>query len=147
MKNQNYDLIVVGAGHAGVEASLVAERLGLKVLLATTNRKRISFMSCNPAIGGLAKGHIVREIEALGGQMGFSADKSCIQFKRLNQKKGPAVRGRRMQCDKSLYTQIMKNFVETRSHLDLKEVEVKALRIERDKCLGVMTADEVFYSL
>ena len=144
MKNQNYDLIVVGAGHAGVEASLVAERLGLKVLLATTNRRRISFMSCNPAIGGLAKGHIVREIEALGGQMGFSADKSCIQFKRLNQKKGPAVRGRRMQCDKSLYTQIMKNFVETRSHLDLKEVEVKALRIERDKCLGVMTADEVF---
>ena len=91
MKKTNYDLIVVGAGHAGVEASLVAERLGLNVLLATTNSKRISFMSCNPAIGGLAKGHIVREIEALGGQMGLGADKACIQFKRLNQKKGPAV--------------------------------------------------------
>ena len=134
----------MGAGHAGVEATLVGERLGLKVLLATTNSQRVSFMSCNPAIGGLAKGHIVREIEALGGQMGFSADRACIQFKRLNKKKGPAVQGRRMQCDKALYTQIMKEFVETRPKLDLKEVEIKALKIEKDKCLGVVTKDEVF---
>ena len=140
---EKYDLIIVGAGHAGVEASLVAARLGLKVLLATTNTKRISFMSCNPAIGGLAKGHIVREIEALGGQMGLTADEACIQFKRLNQKKGPAVRGRRMQCDKSLYTKFMKDFVD-KSSVDLKELEVRALKIRNQKCLGIITSDEVF---
>ncbi len=144
MKNRTYDLIIVGAGHAGVEASLVAQRLGLKALLVTTNKKRISFMSCNPAIGGLAKGHIVREIEALGGQMGLGADKACIQFKRLNQKKGPAVQGRRMQCDKSLYTQIMKSFVEAHPNLDLKEGEVRSLKIKKDNCLGVITKDGVF---
>lgn len=146
MKFKNYDLVVVGAGHAGVEAALVAERLGLKVLLATINKKRVSFMSCNPAIGGLAKGHIVREIEALGGQMGRSADKACIQFKRLNQKKGPAVRGRRMQCDKSLYTQIVTNFVETKSSLDIREIEIQSLKIKGNECLGVITKDDVFVS-
>ena len=140
---EKYDLIVVGAGHAGVEAALVAERLGLKVLLATTNLSRLSFMSCNPAIGGLAKGHIVREMEALGGQMAWNADKSCIQFKRLNQKKGPAVRGRRMQCDKSLYSQFMKNFVQ-KQKLDLKELEIKALKIKENLCQGVITRDDVF---
>ena len=144
MRNKTYDLIVVGAGHAGVEASLSAARLGLKVLLATTNLRRVSFMSCNPAIGGLAKGHIVREIEALGGEMGQGADKACIQFKRLNQKKGPAVRGRRMQCDKALYTNIMKDFVEQYPQVDLKEMEVKSLKIEKNRCLGVITKDEVF---
>ena len=140
---EKYDAIVVGAGHAGVEAVLALERLGLKVLLAGTNLSRISFMSCNPAIGGLAKGHIVREIEALGGQMAFNADKSCIQFKRLNQKKGPAVRGRRMQCDKALYSQFMKNFVQ-KQKLDLKELEIKSLKIDGDLCRGVITKDDVF---
>lgn len=144
MKHTDYDLIVVGAGHAGVEAALVAERLGLKVLLATTNCQRISFMSCNPAIGGLAKGHIVREIEALGGQMGFTADQACIQFKRLNQKKGPAVRGRRMQCDKSLYTKIMKKFILQNSRVDLRELEIKSFKIEQNQCCGVITQDGVF---
>ena len=143
-KKDIYDLIVVGAGHAGVEAALVAERLGLKVLLANTNRDRISFMSCNPAIGGLAKGHIVREIEALGGAMGFVADKSCIQFKRLNQKKGPAVRGRRMQCDKALYSYFMKKLVESRPGISLKELEVKALKIKNRSCVGVLSQDDVF---
>ena len=138
-----YDLIVVGAGHAGVEASLAAYRLGLKVLLATTRLDRLSFMSCNPAIGGLAKGHIVREIEALGGAMGFIADKACIQFKRLNKKKGPAVRGRRMQCDKALYTKFMKDLVE-QSSVELKELEIKALKIEKGQCLGAITKDDVF---
>ena len=142
---KKYDLIVVGAGHAGLEAGLVAERLGLKVLLATTNLSRVSFMSCNPAIGGLAKGHIVREIEALGGQMALNADKSCIQFKRLNQKKGPAVRGRRMQCDKALYSQFMKDFVQ-KQKLELKELEIKALKIEANLCQGVVTKDNVFIS-
>lgn len=140
-----YDLIVVGAGHAGVEAGLAASRLGLKVLLATTNADRLSFMSCNPAIGGLAKGHIVREIEALGGAMGLGGDRACIQFKRLNQKKGPAVRGRRMQCDKALYTKIMKSFVEE-SPMELKELEISALKIEKGKCQGVFTKDQVFIS-
>ena len=140
---EKYDLIVVGAGHAGVEASLVAERLGLKVLLATTNLSRISFMSCNPAIGGLAKGHIVREIEALGGQMGLTADEACIQFKRLNQKKGPAVRGRRMQCDKALYTKFMDSFVQ-KQKLELRELEIKALKIRGNVCQGVITKDEIF---
>ena len=134
-----YDLIVVGAGHAGVEAALAGERLGLKVLLLSNNLLRIAFMSCNPAIGGLAKGHIVREIEALGGQMAFNADQSCLQFKRLNQKKGPAVQGRRMQCDKDVYSQNMKTFVERQNYLELKSAEVQALKIEKGQCRGVIT--------
>ena len=138
-----YDLIVIGAGHAGVEAALVAQRLGLKVLLATSNIQRISFMSCNPAIGGLAKGHIVREIEALGGAMGQNADKTCIQFKRLNQKKGPAVRGRRMQCDKKLYSLFMKEFLESQN-LEVKELEIHSLKIQGDSCKGAITKDKVF---
>ena len=139
-----YDVIVVGAGHAGVEASAAASRLGLQVLLATTNTDRVAFMSCNPAIGGLAKGHIVREIEALGGQMALAADQSCIQFKRLNQKKGPAVRGRRMQCDKSYYTKIMKNFIEQDPNIDLKSIEIKQLKIKNDVCVGVETKEGDF---
>ena len=138
-----YDLIVVGAGHAGVEAALSSARLGLKVLLATTNVKRVSFMSCNPAIGGLAKGHIVREIEALGGAMPQVADQSCIQFKRLNQKKGPAVRGRRMQCDKAQYTKYMIEIVSKQKNLTLKEVEIKSLKIKNNCCEGVVTNNGV----
>ena len=138
-----YDAIVVGAGHAGVEASLVLERQGLKVLLATNNLSRISFMSCNPAIGGLAKGHIVREIEALGGQMAVNADQSCIQFKRLNQKKGPAVRGRRMQCDKALYTSFMTDFIK-KQNIELRELEVKALKIRGERCEGIITKEDIF---
>ena len=135
----HYDLIVVGAGHAGVEAALAGERLGLKVLLLSSNLLRIAFMSCNPAIGGLAKGHIAREIEALGGQMAFNADQSCLQFKRLNQKKGPAVQGRRMQCDKDVYSQNMKAFIERQNYLELRGAEVQALKIEKGRCRGVIT--------
>ncbi|MGI9549193.1 MAG: FAD-dependent oxidoreductase, partial [Bdellovibrionales bacterium] len=139
-----YDVIVVGAGHAGVEAAFSGARLGLKVLLATTNLTRISFMSCNPAIGGVGKGHIVREIEALGGQMALAADESCIQFKRLNQRKGPAVRGRRMQCDKNFYTKKMRQFVLQEKNIELKQLEIKKLQIKNSICEGVVTSDGVF---
>ena len=144
MSVERYDVIVVGAGHAGVEAALAVHRLGLKVLLATTNRDRVSFMSCNPAIGGLAKGHIVREIEALGGKMSQGADRSCIQFKRLNKRKGPAVRGRRMQCDKAVYSRVMRDFVLSADGVDLRELEIRSLKIEKGVCRGVLTKDEDF---
>ncbi len=140
---KSYDMIVVGAGHAGVEAAFVGARLGLNVLLATTNTDRISFMSCNPAIGGLAKGHIVREIESLGGQMALAADESCIQFKRLNQRKGPAVRGRRMQCDKRIYTKKMKEFVLNEKNIELRNLEIKKLYIKNKICIGVITKEDV----
>ena len=91
-KKSHYQIIVVGAGHAGIEACLSSAKLGLKTLVVTTNLDRVGYMSCNPSIGGLAKGHMVREIDVLGGQMGIAADRSCIQFKRLNASKGPAVR-------------------------------------------------------
>src|SRR5262245_39072793 len=98
MARCDYDIIVIGAGHAGIEAALAASRLGLRTLLATNNLERIGYMSCNPSIGGLAKGHIVKEIDTLGGAMGVAADATCIQFRRLNASKGPAVRGSRAQC-------------------------------------------------
>ena len=103
----SFDVIVVGAGHAGIEAALASHRLGLKVMMVTTNIDRIGYMSCNPSIGGLGKGHMVREIDILGGAMGEAADRTCIQFKRLNARKGPAVRGSRSQCDKDLYCAYM----------------------------------------
>ena len=133
------DIIVVGAGHAGMEAAFAISRLGLKVLLLTTNVRRISFMSCNPAIGGLAKGHIVREVEALGGKMSEAADQACIQFKKLNQRKGAAVQGRRMQCDKALYTQNMEKWALADENIELREVEVADFKIEKGECCGVVT--------
>jgi tRNA uridine 5-carboxymethylaminomethyl modification enzyme len=113
MKNtlSNYDIIVIGGGHAGVEAALAGTRMGHNVALITLNIHKVSHMSCNPSIGGLGKGHIVKEIDAMGGIMGLAADESCIQFKRLNAKKGPAVRGSRAQCDKDLYSNFVLNFL------------------------------------
>lgn len=141
-----FDIIVVGAGHAGVEAALAGHRLDQKILLVTTRLDRIAYMSCNPSIGGLAKGHIVREIDILGGAMGMVADKTCIQFKRLNSKKGPAVRGSRAQCDKDLYCQEMSAIFHQSSNVHLMESEVKSLLLKGDECQGIILEDgtEIF---
>jgi len=135
------EVVVIGGGHAGIEACLATSRLGLSTILVTSNLDRIGYMSCNPAIGGLAKGHMVREIDALGGEMGLATDHSTIQFKRLNATKGPAVRGSRSQCDKQLYSEYMKGVVQRQVGLKVIESEVKSLLLEGDSCHGVLLSD------
>ncbi len=141
MITYDYDIIVVGAGHAGVEASLASARMGYQTLLATTNLDRIGFMSCNPSIGGLAKGHMVRELDALGGEMATNTDKTCIQFKRLNSKKGPAVRGSRAQCDKDLYCLSIADVLKNSPNLSILKSEVKSLVLENHEAQGVVLED------
>jgi len=135
---QEYDLLVVGAGHAGCEGALAAARMGLKVLLFNLNLDTMAQMACNPAIGGLAKGHVVKEIDALGGVMGYLADATGIQFRTLNLSKGPAVRGTRIQCDKQAYRLAMKSVLEKESRIDLREATVERLLVEDGRVVGVL---------
>lgn len=140
-----YDVIVVGAGHAGCEAALAAARMGCETLIVTINPDTIAKMSCNPAIGGLAKGHLVKEIDALGGEMAKNIDKTGIQFRRLNTKKGPAVRSSRAQADKKAYQDEMKRVLESQPCLDIKQVMVDELLTENGTCVGILSQTGTAY--
>jgi tRNA uridine 5-carboxymethylaminomethyl modification enzyme len=134
-----YDVLVIGSGHAGIEAALAAARMGCRTAMVTQNLDTIGQMSCNPAIGGLAKGHIVREIDALGGAMGLNADATGIQFRMLNRTKGPSVRGPRAQCDKKAYQFRMKAILERTPQLDVTQATVQKILVEQGFVVGVVT--------
>ena len=137
---KTYDVIVIGGGHAGCEAALAAARLGCQTLLLSIDLDKIAQMSCNPSIGGLGKGHLVREIDALGGEMAKCIDLTGIQFKMLNRSKGPAVQGNRAQADKPLYRLQMKAVLEQQEGLEIKQGTVERLLLRDGRISGVMTS-------
>ena len=144
---ETYDICVVGAGHAGCEAALACARLGLETIVFTVNMESIALMPCNPNIGGSSKGHLVREIDALGGQMGINIDKTFIQSKMLNVSKGPAVHSLRAQADKAEYSSLMRKTLENTEHLTLRQAEVTELIVEDGIAKGVKTfSDAAYYS-
>lgn len=144
--DKEYDIIVVGGGHAGCEAALAGARMGCQVLLLNISLDGIAVMSCNPSIGGLAKGHLVREIDALGGEMGRNIDATGIQFRVLNTRKGPAVRASRAQADKQLYRLRMKAVIERQDRLDLKQAEVTSLWLDGENLKGVETRQGIRFA-
>ncbi|MBW8383058.1 MAG: FAD-dependent oxidoreductase, partial [Youngiibacter sp.] len=140
-----YDVIVVGAGHAGCEAALASARLGCRTLMCTMNIDSLAFMPCNPNIGGTSKGHLVREIDALGGEMGINIDKTLIQSRMLNLSKGPAVHSLRAQADKIKYQLEMRKIVESEPNLTVKQIEVTSLISDGSSVAGVMTKNDAGY--
>ncbi len=134
-----YDIAVIGAGHAGIEAGLAAARLGMKTVVFTINLDAVGNMPCNPAIGGTGKGHLVREIDALGGEMAKAADRACIQFRVLNRGKGPAVHSLRAQADRRYYQELMKHTLEQQENLDLKQAMVTEIQTENGAVSAVKT--------
>ena len=136
---QTYDVIVIGGGHAGTEAALAAARMGMQTLLLTHNVETLGLMSCNPAIGGIGKGHLVKEIDAMGGAMAIATDKAGIQFRTLNSSKGPAVRATRAQADRQLYRAAIRQILENQPNLQIFQQACDDLIVEQDRVTGVVT--------
>ena len=146
MERERFDIIVIGAGHAGIEAALACSRMGQKTLLLTLNLDSVGMMPCNPAIGGTGKGHLVREIDAMGGEMGLAADDTLIQMRMLNTSKGPAVHSLRAQMDKRRYHERMKRALETQENLTLSQGEVVKICTEHGRVSGVLTDEGFSYA-
>ncbi len=146
-KDRDYDVVVIGAGHAGCEAALASARMGFSTCFFTINLDMIGQMSCNPAVGGLAKGHLVREIDALGGEMAKVTDKAGIQFRMLNMSKGPAVWSLRAQADRVLYKLAMRKVIEAQANLDIKQALVDKIIVDNGKVQGVLTSLDIYYGV
>src|SRR5712692_3507889 len=138
-RDDSYDVVVVGGGHAGCEAALAAARMGARALLLTMDEDKIAQMSCNPAIGGIAKGHLVKEIDALGGEMGYNTDQTGIQFRMLNTRNGPAVRSLRVQCDKKRYRLAMQATLRAQPGLATRRGTVDRIETVGGRVSGVVT--------